>query len=162
MTTIDYSQSFISALFFTASANSFGRCGKNVIPVIRSTCFTLLTYKSFLRLPSVFLQINPMPLGCLLFRHTITLKNASGTTTLFSPIVSCSCLNNKGPQTIYKSPHLSAHRLVEISIWFHVPLFKFAFCGQQFENKNVLYIASLSHLLSPAGHICPRVHPLPL
>ena len=31
---------------------------------------------------------------------------------------------------------------------------------QMFVNANVSYMAMLSHLLSPAGHMCPRVHPL--
>ena len=46
-----------------------------------------------------YVLIKPIPLG-LTFRHNTTLKNASGTTILLGPMVSCSCLKRIGPVTI--------------------------------------------------------------
>ena len=125
-------QSSRLALLFTASERFLGRFGKNVMPVTRSTWRMLLTYRLFLPFSPLLRQMKPMPLGVLPFRQTITLKKASGTTTLLAPIVACCCQKRMGPQTIYTSPYFSAHRRHDISIWFQEPVLRSLCWGQQF------------------------------
>lgn len=156
---LGFYQSFKLASPSATVATSGERWGKKFIPVTRSTSLIEFTYLSIVRLPAVFLQINPIPFG-FPFRHKTTLKKASGTTTLFWPITSCSLRRYIGPHTMYISLYFTAHSRQAISISFQSPLLRLACCGHIFVMRNDSYITSASHLLSPAGHMCPRVHPL--
>ena len=60
-------------------------------------------------------------------RAKTTLKNASGTTTLFFHILVCFLLYNTGPQTMYTSLYLEAHCLQAFSISFQSPLLSLLF-----------------------------------
>ena len=76
-----------SQWFSTSRITRFGRDGKKLIPVIRSTSPTVLTKEAgFLPLADLLRQMKPIAFGVPFIQST-TLKKASGTTTRFSPIV---------------------------------------------------------------------------
>ena len=136
-----------------------GRAGKKSKPVMRSTWSMVLMKCVFLRpFSSVFLTIQPIARG-FPSRHSTTLKNASGTITWCLPMYCCEPRVKMGPETTYTEPYLRAQLRHCVSRLFHSPAFRAWVCGQTLVMRKLCIIAFWLHLLSAAGHMCPRSKP---